>query len=164
MSAKSYPPVPHPFQLCMHGCIPAPVKNIRKKADDACKLRMEASRKAEACPSILCSLSASSRHAPGPDESTSTVLTLVALRSCHLATGVVILSVPSLGHLVLAGFSMLESGFRDPSGCRPSALCWFRRCGLRMSYEAGLAVVGFSMSALAWFRCAMVCYTPFVLA
>ena len=31
----------------------------------------------------------------------------------------------------------------------------FTVMGLRMSYEAGLAVVGFSMSALAWFHCGL---------
>ena len=51
--------------------------DARKKPDDVGKLRVEASRKAEACPVILWNLSASSRHAPGP-EPTPAVATLVA--------------------------------------------------------------------------------------
>jgi len=91
--------------------------DARKKPDDIRKLGMEAYRKAEACPVILWNLSAC---APGP-EPTPAIATLIA---CHrlskvvvLVTAMVIPVVPALDHLVLAGFSMLESGFRDPSGC-----------------------------------------------
>jgi hypothetical protein len=89
-------------------------------------------------PSVLSILSAFSRHAPCPDDPpppfplSSLVITVI------LVAGVVILVVPSLGHLVLVlvGFSMLELGSCYPNSCRDSP----RR------HWAGFAVVGLPMS------------------